>query len=249
MKLTKKLFKARGQRMVGLILSAALLVVLLPMIQLVMGFTGPASSPPDGNGVLNELSGNLSVSNVRMVDVASPVDDNDAANKAYVDAQVGGSGSLVTLFGVSTNAPSATQAFRSGDSAPPCLRGYYNGGGSCQGTISTGTAAGSGTMECSSLGTGWTELYAGYGPLNQIFAWYAPGSPNGWPPLNAEGDFESENASPSMAVGLTDSICSTVSFAFVRDTRYTSAQFGDTASYISACTANGDCNTCRVCTK
>lgn len=186
------------------------------------------------------VDGIISAVGNRIVDVASPIAGTDAANKSYVDAQTGGggSGAIITLFGVSSNSPSPTSHTRSGGSVQTCVRGYA-GQSSCSTSTPAPVAAGTGTPACSSLGEGWNEVISGYGPLNTLYVWYGSA---GWPP--------DEVQTPERAVGLTDSVCSTAPFAFVRDIQFSGSQsqVANTQSVISACTPD-HCNTCRICIK
>lgn len=251
------------QRFASLAFLFLLIAVLGPFfsyLQTAFGWTNPSATPPDGAGILSAYQGKLGINIVsptvpsttltvdgiisavgnRIVDVATPLASTDAVNKAYVDAQTGanGSGAIVTLFGVSTGAPSATQQLRPGGAVTTCLRGF-TGNGACAGVPSAPHAAGTGTAECTSLGDGWEEVIAGYGPLNIMYTWYGT---NSFP--------VDEDQSPDEAVALSDSICSTASFAYVRDIQMSTAsgQVQNTQSYVGACTPT-ECNTCRICIK
>ncbi|MDP2629554.1 MAG: hypothetical protein Q8P45_02525 [Candidatus Harrisonbacteria bacterium] len=227
---------SRLRRWVGAALAIALLAIILPVLQFVLGFTGPSQDPPGGDGLLQESSGNVSIRSNRLVELASPVDDNDAANKAYVDAQASGGSSIVTLFGVSAVAPTGNQV-RPGGSVPNCLRGI--GPGSCASGPAAPVAAGAGTPACSTLGADWVELTPGFGPMNTLFTWYSSGG----------SDPDETDVPSAIAIG-TDSICSSAPYALMRDINsiFTTSQVNNTASLITACTAT-QCNTCRICTK
>lgn len=229
---------------IGILVAGVVIALAMPILQLVLGFTSPTENPPGGNGALYADSGNIGVaSGTRIIGVASPVDSNDVANKAYVDAAAGGGNTLVTLFGVSNANPLAGGGIVAAGGIPNCLRGYTGTG--C--VVTAGAAAGTGTPDCSTLGTGWDELYAGYGPMNTMFSWYNTnftGSDLSWPP-------EDSTAPDGGIVIGTDSICSTASFANVDDVYYSqqNGQYSRGSSVLSACTGAGDCNTCRVCIK
>lgn len=245
----QKIFKKKINT-VGLILVGVLLVPILAYLPRAFGWTNPSQDPPGGSGLLTALNnkigvntaspsttltvnGSISASGNTIVDVATPIASTDAANKAYVDAQAGGGGGSIVLYGVGTPSPE-TGVFRApGGTVPSCLRGSI----SCAGAGAAPVAAGTNVPSCP---TGWTQVYAGYGPMNTMFTWYA----------NSAGVPE-ESAAPTTAVIGTDSICSTQHFAIVRDTSIASqggGQVNNSVSYLSACTSNY-CNTCRICVK
>jgi hypothetical protein len=244
------------QKFIGFLIALALLVVAVPVFQLVLGFTNPTANPPTEGGKLVASGDDLSISNAKLVDVATPISDNDAANKAYVDAQVGGGG-LVTLFGVRGPFPSAGNILRVGGSIGACLRWYNNGSGSCTNSYSAATPAGfaSATICEDTLGEGSTKVMDGYGPFNEIYMSGGYGlNPDG--SLNtAEG--ETENTDEGMAYGasmvsINDSICSLSPYHVVR---INSAQPGNiqvagSDTVVAACAQGGNatCNVCTVCT-
>ncbi len=249
-------------KLMAIFLLAAVLAIF-SYLNTVFGWTNPSQNPPGGSGILSAVSGKLGVNTAspsttltvngiisavgnRIVDVATPISGKDAVNKAYVDAQGGGGGGgagrdlIVTVFGVSNGTPSPSQAFRIGSSVPTCLRGIPNQ--NCV-SIPQPAIAGAGTPACSTLGADFTELYAGYGPMNTLYAWYQSGG-------EPAEEYPTETQPPNEAVIGTDSICSTASFANVLDINFTQSNnrvSGD-SSILSACTSTA-CNTCRVCIK
>ncbi|MDP3880965.1 MAG: hypothetical protein Q8Q32_02190 [bacterium] len=243
-------------KFIGFLIALILLVIAVPVFQLVLGFTNPTANPPNEGGKLAASGDDLSISNVKLVDVASPVADNDAANKAYVDGQVGGGG-LVTLFGVRGSFPGAGSVLRPGGSIATCLRWYNNGSGSCTNSYTAPTPAGfaSATICQDTLGAGSTKLMDGYGPFNEIYMTGGYGlNPDGSPnPANGEEENTEEgSAYGSSMVSINDSICSLSPYHVVR---INSAQPGNiqvagSDTVVAACAQGGNatCNVCTVCT-
>lgn len=111
-------------------------------LQIAFGWNNPAANPPNGNGMMGVsatgqgwmgppgttasgtamLTINGSISSSKVTDLIAPINGQDAANKAYVDAQVGGGGgtgggSLILYYREVTNA--------GGTTAPPtCPTGW-----------------------------------------------------------------------------------------------------------------------------
>jgi hypothetical protein len=173
------------------------------------------------------------------------VADSDAANKAYVDANGGGSGGALTLYGVALQTDQAGGYVRPFGAISNGCRGQYGGvyTGAC--SPAAFVAAGTNAPACPN---GWTEAMAGYGPMNTFFSWY--GTANG-DPSGSSGD-QGEQDVPDEAVIGTDSICSSVAYALMHDVTYAqnganAAVYGG-ASMLSACNNLG-CNTCRICIK
>ncbi len=252
-------------RIVGLVLLLVGIVVMAPLasyLGVVLGWTNPTQTPPGGSGILTASEGNLginapapsttltvngiisSVGNV-IKDVATPVDSTDVANKAYVDANGGGSGGALTLYGVAMQTDQAGGYFRAGGQIAAGCRGVYGGVYTATCTPAGFVAAGTNAPACPD---GWTQAMAGFGPMNTFFSWY--GMANG-DPSGQSGD-QTESNIPDTAVIGTDSICSSVSYALMYDVTYaqagaTNAAYGG-ASMLSACNTLG-CNTCRICVK
>ena len=279
--------------LVGLFLFSG---VILFQLQVAFGWTNPGGPPPTGNGLITALnnrvgiltntpsttltvSGTLSVAGNLIKDVATPVAGKDAANKDYVDAQVGGGGQLVTVYGMSLPATS-TNAYAYFNQTTlanfsTCLIGDYENCPSAQifasGVFSGYPAAGSGV----SCPTGYASIFDGYGPYayierNLYF-------PNGLPPTVNDGNPVAGGTSPdgtlipSFSISprnrtITYSNCG-ASYWLVAKTDYTILEGGGSpygpntgtgaaAGIASACipqqvagTKFYICNTCRICEK
>jgi hypothetical protein len=150
------------------------------------------TSPTVGSAL--SVNGFLSMMSNVIKDVDTPVDNNDAANKAYVDAagsdaNAGGI-TTVTLFGTAATEVFGIDLFRGPNSAVP--PGCHNNPIGCSFIIanlwgagvmnySIQPPAGQGTPLCTSLtlppgasGTWqWFEIYAGYGPHETVVNNYA----------------------------------------------------------------------------
>jgi hypothetical protein len=101
-------------KIVGVIVFLMVLsqVLLISSFGLVRAWNNPAQSPPAGGGLLTiDAAGNLKLPGAspayRITNVASPTAGSDVATKSYVDAQVGGGGTLkvyksdgTTLLGI-----------------------------------------------------------------------------------------------------------------------------------------------------
>ncbi len=251
--------------LVVLLIGVVILAPLVSYLSVVFGWTNPTENPPGGSGILTAYNGKLginaptpsssltvagTISAVTVTDLIAPVAASDAANKFYVDAQVGGGGSLV-LYGIGTSNIAGAYNTPGGALPANCYRSYPSGAIICNSVPTAATvAAGSGAPACP---TDWTEAYAGYGPHGTLWAFYG-GTGAQQNSLDA-----SENSMPGSAAAATYSVCSTSAYEVIED-NYTNAQAGVITSqgtYLSACRAtlqNGNkvgdvCNTCRVCVK
>ena len=254
--MTKKENTKTVQKFIGFLIALALLVVVVPVFQLVLGFTNPTANPPTEGGKLAASGDDLSISNVKLVDLASPIGDNDAANKAYVDAQVGGGG-MITLYGIRGSFPTAGTVLRPGGSIGTCLRWYNNGSGSCTNSYSAPVPAGfaSATICEDTLGEGSTKVMDGYGPFNEIYMSGGYGlNPDGsLNPVEGETQATTEGAAygASMA-SINDSICSLSPYHIVRlnNALPGTTQVAGSDTVVAACGQGGSasCNVCTICT-
>jgi hypothetical protein len=156
----------------------------------------------------------------------------------------------MVLYGVGLNLNQAGRFMRAAGAIGNGCRGVYGGVFTPGCAAAVNVPAGNGTMACP---VGWTEAYAGYGPMNTFFSWYGATT---WSqdPTGGGGSSGSQNESdvPNVAVIGTDSICSSAAYAFMYDVTY--AQVGGPGavagsnSVLTACNDVG-CNTCRVCYK
>ncbi len=237
-----------GVVVVGLLVVSA---PLLSYLQTAFSFNNPGQNPPGGGGLLKPdsqnpnkltISGDLDVLSNRIVGLVTPVSANEAANKAYVDAQVNNArGGSVVMYGVSQNTPQAGSIRRPAGWVPNCSRAIP--GADQQSGCTSWTVAvqpGAGTPSCP---VGWTELYAGYGPMNTLWVWYD----------NVVTDAYEDSTANAAAIG-TNSICSTSWFENVQDVSFApgapvTQAVQNQSSILSACTVADVCNTCRVCIK
>jgi hypothetical protein len=247
------------------VLGLASFLAFFSYLNTVFGWTNPSANPPSGSGILTAYQGKLGINAATpsssltvngvisavgnlIKDVATPISNTDAANKAYVDAQVGatggGGGSLV-LYGVGLSQNPAGRYQRAGGAIGAGCRGIFGGMFTAACAPTAPVVAGSGTASCPD---GWTEVYAGYGPMNTMFTWYGTANND---PSGQSGD-QTELDIPDTAVIGTDSICSAVPYAFVYDATYAQAGaavgVGGSNAVLTACNNYG-CNTCRVCVK
>lgn len=257
---------ARGAsvgRIIGLVLTLAIVVFTAPVvsyISVVFGWTNPTQSPPNGSGILTALNGNLGINDANpsttlsvngtittteVTGLAAPVDDADAANKAYVDANGGGSAGALTLYGVALQTDQPGGYTRPGGAINAGCRGLYGGAYTANCNPAAFVAAGTNAPACPN---GWTQAMVGYGPMNTFFSWYGAANND----TSGQGGDQNESDIPDEAVIGTDSICSSVSYALMYDVTYAQAGAGAAAyggaSMLSACNPLG-CNTCRICIK
>lgn len=243
------------------VLGLASFLALFSYLNTVFGWTNPSANPPSGSGILTAYQGKLGINAATpsssltvngvisavgnlIKDVATPISDTDAANKAYVDAQVGATGSgagSIVLYGVS-NAVAPQGYFRPGGATPStCYRSITTGNLNCAAAPANPVTipAGTGAPACP---TNWTEAYAGYGPHGNIILW------NG----TASGE-QVEWEDPITAVAATYSVCSNKAFEVIPFTATTNGQMQNQSSLLGACVGIGtnaiQCNTCRVCVK
>lgn len=257
-------------RIFGLILILVLIVIMAPAVSylgVVFGWTNPSEAPPGGSGILTAYNGKVginaptpsttltvggTISAPIVIDLDAPIASSSAANKEYVDAAAGGSGSLLTLFDVQmTPDPQAGAGYfaRQGGTINAGCRGIY---GNYQGQACTPNIVvpAGGSINCP---TDWTEVSAGYGPMNSMFVWY--GAANGDASGDGSDGEQNDVDVPDTAVIGTDSICSKAALALMNDTSYMQniAPIGAPNVYIrtamlSACTPQG-CNVCKICMK
>lgn len=250
-------------RIIGLTLILAAIVVMAPLVSymsVVFGWTNPSQTPPGGSGILTALNGNLGINDsdpqhqlsvngtigaTTVTGLVAPVGDSDAANKAYVDANGGGGGASMVLYGVGLNGNQAGRFQRAAGAIGAGCRGIYGGLFTVGCAPTVNVAAGNGTTACP---VGWTEAYAGYGPMNTFFSWYGMANND----TSGQSGDQTEANIPDTAVIGTDSICSSVPYAFMYDVTYAQAgagvAVGGSNSVLTACNDIG-CNTCRVCYK
>lgn len=249
-------------RIIGLTLILVAIVMMAPLasyMSVVFGWTNPSQTPPGGSGILTALNGNLgindsnptsslsvngTVSAVTVTGLAAPVASSDAANKAYVDANGGGSAGALTLYGVGLAGGQGVYQ-RAGGAIGNGCRGVYGGLFTAGCTPGATVPAGTSAPACPD---GWTEAMVGYGPMNTFFSWYGMANQD----TSGQTGDQIESNIPDTAVIGTDSICSSVSYAMMYDVTYAQAG-GNTAVYggasmLSACNNLG-CNTCRICVK
>lgn len=250
-------------RIFSLVLILVAIVVLAPTVSylsVVFGWTNPSQNPPNGSGILTALNGNLGINDqnpqnllsvngtigaTTVTGLVAPVAGSDAANKDYVDANGGAGAASMVLYGVGLNGSPAGGFQRPAGVLNNGCRGVYGGQFTAVCAPTVNVAAGSGTTACP---VGWTEAYAGYGPMNTFFSWYgiANGDSSGQDGNQTEADV------PDTAVIGTDSICSSAAYAFMYDVTYAQnggvAGVGGSNSVLTACNDKG-CNTCRVCYK
>lgn len=250
--------------MLGFVVALVAIVVAAPLLSymsVVFGWTNPSQNPPGGSGILTALNGNLGINDsnpqtalsvngtittTEVTGLAAPVDDSDAANKAYVDANGGGSGGALTLYGVALQNDNGGAAYtRPGGAIAAGCRGVYGGVYTAACTPAAFVAAGTNAPACP---TGWTQAMAGFGPMNTFFSWYGAANND----TSGQSGDQIESNIPDTAVIGTDSICSSVSYALMYDVTYAqagaaAAVYGG-ASMLSACNHLG-CNTCRICVK
>jgi|GEM_PF-2044272 len=257
-------------RITGLVLLLVAIVLMAPLasyMSVAFGWTNPSQTPPGGSGILTALNGKLGINDANpqnllsvngtigattVTGLAAPVAGADATNKDYVDAQVaggvggaGGGGASMVLYGVGLNGAQNGRYQRPVGAIGAGCRGIYGGVFTVACAPAVNVAAGTGATACPA---GWTQAYAGYGPMNTFFSWYgmANGDPSGQSGGQTEGDI------PDTAVIGTDSICSTAAYAFMYDVTYAQAgagaAVGGSNSVLTACNDIG-CNTCRICYK
>jgi hypothetical protein len=195
---------------------------------------------------------------------ANPVNNDDAASKAYVNSVLGAGGGgkpVVTVYGISganlpwSNFTNGLTTFKN------CLLGV---GHWCTPTTWTLPGAGSGTAICP---VGWSSIYAGYGPYAYQFRTYfykaAPGTMGG---LMRAGDDQSSAPDgdqvaiqhwPGQASGISYSICGKGWYELAQtdysllDGSGANTGSGDVSGIVSACVwkSNSEmvCNTCNIC--
>jgi len=247
---------ASGVALIGLFMFSG---VALFQLQVVFGWTNPAGDPPAGAGgiLIDPATGNVAVQSGSAPDtltvggtinalnniikgVATPGNDDEAANKLYVDAAAGGQN--FTIFG--TASTSMTWNSGTGQYDPVTVSG--GAGVSCPAGYGTALA-----------GYGPHGVVSGAGWANSPFYWDKPTDPE----YSNEPGFTYVIA--PVAVAPTYSTCSTSEYQIV-PTAGVNFQGGsaDYYNYIvaKACenfidntppltSAFRVCNTCRICVK
>jgi len=65
------------------------IILALAVAAITFAWTNPSANPPTGGGALSYSDGNINVNSHKITNLATPVDDTDAATKGYADAQAG----------------------------------------------------------------------------------------------------------------------------------------------------------------
>jgi hypothetical protein len=241
------------------------ILVVAPLVQAAYAWMNPTCTPPNcGGSLYRAQSGNVglfttvpsssltvnattSFAGNLLRDVATPLIGTDGVNKDYVDtvAAAGGSGTTVTLFSISTSNLTPSGRVNTSQNQQGCYVG--TSGLLCNGLPGTyGIAAGAGIGTCeANLGTGWQDLYSGYGPHGAIMSWFS----------NIGGGDPDEADYPSSIAAPTYSTCALVPDQYI-PARYSVQSNGNVylnISALSACVRNSNgqaaCNTCKVCYK
>lgn len=191
---------------------------------------------------------------------------DDAASKAYVDAQGGGGKPVITVWGISATPAAWSQfTFTTTKNYFNCLFGT---GDSCNTATMSFPAAGFGV----SCPAGYTSILPGYGPyayLSRAYYFAGPTASDSFQSRNGGGQHASDDNVPSLAnrfphqylsdrqLGVTYSICGAAPYQ-VAQLDYTildnngqqGTGIGATAGILSACAVQSGvavCNTCQVC--
>lgn len=273
----------------------AALILLVPAINYVgiaLGWTNPIQPPPGGAGAIYvddgsvvpgnagnvgiglgtassslTVQGEISAAANRIRNVATPVNGDDAVNKDYVDA-ASGSGGTITIFGVSSSiAPYATFSKTMGfglSTISNCAFGNFENCGPYP--FASGIPVMPGAGQGATCPSGYTSIFAGYGPYSYV-------ERNYYDELAAGGDDDAFNIGHESNV-LTDrrtaqsySVCGTTyNLAVKTDYSFKNGAGGTgrdgtgaVAGIASACvpqqlptppmTKYYVCNTCRICEK
>jgi hypothetical protein len=207
----------------------------------------------------------------RIVNVDSPINNRDVATKGYVDAQVGGSAGwgtqTLTLFGTSPALPDSPYFYNGPNSGVfPGRNGFVPSSSFWQ-----ARGPGEGTPACSGLNNPdvnpfgkWVEIFAGYGPHNQLYQYFFDGSEVVTGPNNeytvelgqdlqlvvaSGGGFTSTDV-PAAITSINNSVCSAsplVNVAIKTNIKGINGGSLFSAGAVGACADGAGCNTCRIC--